>query len=174
MAWDCVGRTERGAHRCWLRPVILNAASHRHSIALCLRRTPPHFSLAGFRLFCSVGRQEYFLLFFLINVPALWWSTERFPFITLAISPAVTWICDCWQVLNVSGLPVHFPVVHNFSCVDGSCLLYGSPCVYLTQELTADKLYLGQSRKAVSGSQILPKASYVFSFLWPVCMNHFP
>lgn len=108
MAWNYIGRTEQ---TCPLWPGILNATSHHHCTALLLPQVPPHFFLTGLRLFCLVDRLEYFLMFFLINTPALRWNTERFPFISLAISPAVTWTHDRWQVLNGSVLPVHSPVV---------------------------------------------------------------
>lgn len=54
------------------------------------------------------------------------------------------------------------------------CLLYSFPCVSLTKDLVADSFYLVQPRKAASVSQFLPKANYIFFFLWPAGMNHFP
>lgn len=117
----------RDAHRCWLGPVILNASGHHHCAVLYLPQTPLCFSPTGFRLFSLIDRS----IFCSSSSLAYEASSETLKFITLAISPAVTCTCDCWHVQNVLGLPIHFPVVRNFSCMDSSCHLHGLPQVSL-------------------------------------------
>lgn len=84
----------RSAHRCWLRLAILNATSHHHSTALCHPHTlPPHFFLAGFRLFSSVDRSIFCCSTLLMPQPKHWEvSTHHAYHFT-----NLTWIHDRWM-----------------------------------------------------------------------------